>query len=170
VAKKVWEDDPAFQCAQWGKPFIATTSTAEGTTAFEYVQLGNQKYCPACAQGLAARVVVTTTPTVEGYCVDDYLGLESVEYVIGTGLFTEMSGELEDFFGRRSSALEMNLSQAKKASEMLLKLAALKRGGNAVIGVDMDYTEFSSNRVALILNRTVVRIQRVIPEVPASSA
>ena len=43
----------------------------------------------------------------------------------------------------------------------LLKYNAYKKGGNAVIGIDIDYTEFSGNRVGLIINGTIVKIEPI---------
>jgi uncharacterized protein YbjQ (UPF0145 family) len=105
-------------------------------------------------------VLLTTTPHVDGHTVVKYLGIESVEYVIGTGLFSEMTTEVYDFFGARSGAFEKKLQAAKQYAVDALKHRAAEKGANAVIGVDMDYTEFSNNRVALILNGTLVVIER----------
>ena len=41
---------------------------------------------------------------------------------------------------------------------MALKILAAEKGANAVVGVDLDYTEFSGNRVGLILNGTLVKV------------
>lgn len=106
----------------------------------------------------AAGVVMTTTQHIEGHYVRNYLGIESVEYVIGTGVFSEVSSGVADFFGQRSTQFEGKLQQAKKTAMDALKMLAAEKGANAVIGVDIDYTEFSGNRVALIVNGTLVRV------------
>lgn len=108
--------------------------------------------------GKAAGVVMTTTQHIEGHYVRNYLGIESVEYVIGTGVFSEVSSGVADFFGQRSTQFEGKLQQAKKTAMDALKMLAAEKGANAVIGVDIDYTEFSGNRVALIVNGTLVRV------------
>jgi uncharacterized protein YbjQ (UPF0145 family) len=101
---------------------------------------------------------LTTTPAVDGLPVAAYLGIESVEIVIGTGLFSELSGELSDFFGQRSKVFEAKLQQAKELAFQMLRIRAVRKGADAVIAVDMDYTEFSGNRVALIVNGTLVKL------------
>jgi uncharacterized protein YbjQ (UPF0145 family) len=108
---------------------------------------------------LSKSVKVTTTPTFDGYHVVEYLGIESVEFVIGTGMFSEVSSSLADFFGARSSAFEQKLQAAKRHAMDALKYIAAKRGANAVLAIDLDYTEFSGNRIALIINGTLVRIE-----------
>jgi uncharacterized protein YbjQ (UPF0145 family) len=109
----------------------------------------------------AANVLVTTTPTIEGHRIVSYLGIESVEIVIGTGFFSELTGDISDFFGVRSKAFEGKLQEAKKAAFDLLKTRAEQKGANAVVGVDLDYTEFTGNRIGLIVNGTMVRAVRI---------
>ncbi len=110
---------------------------------------------------LLKNVIVTTTPGVDGYRVMEYLGIESVEFVIGTGVFSEVSSSIADFFGARSSAFEKKLREAKQHSMEALKFLAVEKGANAVVAVDLDYTEFSGNRIALIINGTLVRIEPI---------
>jgi len=110
---------------------------------------------------LSQNVIVTTTPGIDGYRVKEYLGIESVEFVIGTGVFSEVSSSIADFFGARSSAFEQKLRVAKQHATESLKFLAAEKGANAVVAVDLDYTEFSGNRIALIINGTLVRIEPI---------
>ena len=48
----------------------------------------------------AQAVLLTTTPKVDGHYVAKYIGIESVEFVIGTGVFSEVSSSIADFFAR----------------------------------------------------------------------
>jgi uncharacterized protein YbjQ (UPF0145 family) len=121
-------------------------------------------------QELARDVIVTSTPSIEGWRIRHYMGIESVEYVIGTGLFSEFTSSVNDFFGQRSSAFEKKLREAKTAAMATLKYVAAERGANAVVAVDMDYAEFSGNRVALILNGTLVEIERIKEPTSSRSA
>jgi uncharacterized protein YbjQ (UPF0145 family) len=106
----------------------------------------------------ASMIPVTTTHTIDGYYVRRYIGIESIEYVIGTGIFSELTTEVRDFFGARSSAFEKKLQTAKQQALLALKYRAAEQGANAIIGIDLDYSEFSGNRVALIINGTLVEI------------
>ncbi|MCI4373077.1 MAG: YncE family protein, partial [Thermoplasmata archaeon] len=49
---------------------------------------------------------------------------ESVEVVIGTGLFVELTGEIADFFGQRSKGFEGKLQNAKRVAFQALKTLA----------------------------------------------
>jgi uncharacterized protein YbjQ (UPF0145 family) len=114
--------------------------------------------------------VVTTTHSIDGHRVFKYLGIESVEVVIGTGLWSEFTGDLADFLGRRSKGFEAKLQQAKEAAFQILKMKAAEKGAHAVIGIDMDYTEFSSNRIGVIVNGTLVRLAQLRRTGPDSSS
>lgn len=122
-------------------------------------------YCAACAKKYVdeatSKIQMTTTVGIDGYKVKRYIDIESVEIVIGTGIFSEFGGEISDFFGARSTAFERKLQKAKQTAFQKLKFKAFEKGGNAVIGVDIDYTEFSGNRVGLIVNGTIVAIEPI---------
>ena len=104
---------------------------------------------------------MTTTHSIDGHSVKRYLGIESVEFVIGTGVFSEISTDFQDFFGRRSSAFERKLQEAKKTAFDTLAMIAAERGANAILGIDVDYAEFTGNRIGLIVNGTLVEIAPV---------
>ena len=72
-------------------------------------------------QERAKSVVLTTTPSLEGWTVTEYLGIESVEFVIGTGPVSELVSDFQDFFGARSSPFEKKLQQAKQTAFDSLK-------------------------------------------------
>lgn len=115
---------------------------------------------PIFFETLLSSIVATTTPSVEGYRILKYIGVESVEVVPGTGLMSELRTGLEDLFGRRSSDFEQMLQQGKRLAFEHLLLVAYLRRANAVVGVDLDYTEFSGNRIAVIASGTLVHLER----------
>ncbi len=120
-------------------------------------------YCKDCAAKFVKtaleKIVITTTNNVDGYKVKRYIDIESVEIVVGTGIFSEIGGDISDFFGARSGAFEQKLQKGKKTALNLLRYRAFEKGGNAVIAIDLDYTEFSGNRIGLIANGTVVELE-----------
>ncbi|KDR96715.1 Uncharacterized conserved protein YbjQ, UPF0145 family [Peptoclostridium litorale DSM 5388] len=103
---------------------------------------------------------MTSTNNIDGFGVRKYICIESVEIVIGTGVFSEISTGIEDFLGERSTAFENKLKNAKEIAFKKLRMHAAEKGGNAVIGIDIDYTEFTSNRIGLIANGTVVEMEK----------
>ena len=81
----------------------------------------------------------TTTPTVEGRKIQDYHGVVTGEAILGANVFKDFFAGIRDIVGGRSAAYENELRKAKDIAvqEMTEQAAAL--GGNAVIGVDLDY-------------------------------
>lgn len=84
-------------------------------------------------------MLVTTTPNLEGKRIVEYLGLVSGEAILGANLFRDFFAGIRDLVGGRSAAYEKVLGGAKQMAieEMVEDARAL--GGNAVIGVDLDY-------------------------------
>ncbi len=130
-------------------------------------------YCIKCSEGIKVKaedelqekiktIIVTTTNNFEGYRIKKYIDIESAEVVMGTGIFSEISGGLADFVGQRSTGFESKMQKAKKAAFDQLKILAIQKGGNAVVGVDIDYSEFAGNRTAVIANGTIVEIEPLI--------
>lgn len=106
-------------------------------------------------------VIVTTTHILDGYRIVEYLGVDGVEYVIGTGPISEIASEFTDFFGKRSGMFEGKLRQARHEALAVFRELAVKRGANAIVGIDIDYSEFERNRTAVVVNGTLVRVERV---------
>ncbi|PKO03081.1 MAG: hypothetical protein CVU43_04680 [Chloroflexi bacterium HGW-Chloroflexi-5] len=123
------------------------------------VVIHDTEYCWECAEQKIDNVLVTTTNTVEGKKIINYLGIESSEVVIGTGLWSELTTDFQDFFGSRSTEFEKKLASAKITTIRKIKLKAFQNGANAVVAMDLDYTEFSNNRIGVIASGTLVEIE-----------
>ncbi|MBN1853811.1 MAG: heavy metal-binding domain-containing protein [Pirellulales bacterium] len=84
-------------------------------------------------------MLITTTHSLEGKRISDYLGLVSGEAILGANIFKDFFASIRDIVGGRSAAYEKELQRAKEIAinEMMEQAAAL--GANAVIGVDLDY-------------------------------
>ena len=82
---------------------------------------------------------ITTTHTFEGRRIVEYRGLVSGDAILGANMFRDMFASLRDMVGGRSGSYEKVLRSAKsEAIEDMLE-SARERGGNAVVGVDLDY-------------------------------
>lgn len=127
-----------------------------GPKVMEEIVKGSE---PTLAQSY--NVLITTTNNFEGYRITEYLGVESVEIVIGTGLISEFTSSISDFFGKRSTDFERKLKEAKKTAFEYLKESAKKKGGNAVVGLDIDYVQFTENRIGIVVNGTIVKIVEI---------
>ena len=84
-------------------------------------------------------MIVTTTPTVEGHPVQDYLGIVTGEAIIGANLFKDLFAAVRDVVGGRAGAYEDALRQAREEALQEMIREAKGRGANAVVGMDLDY-------------------------------
>ncbi|MBT3756418.1 MAG: heavy metal-binding domain-containing protein [Candidatus Cloacimonetes bacterium] len=152
-----------MKCSKCGKPLSVLNNR---------YKINDILYCQSCkdlyrlkekenfpkVKAELEKIIITTTVNVEGYKVEKYLGIESVEIVIGTGPISELVSDFNDFFGQRSTKFEKKLQVAKQMAFSRLKQKALDKSANAIIGIDIDYTEFTGNRIGLIVNGTLVHI------------
>lgn len=107
---------------------------------------------------------ITSGYNFEGYDIVSYLGHESVQVVLGTGIFSSFDASISDFLGTRSNAYEDKLNMAEKAGKEKLLEKAKSNGGNAIIGLDIDYTTFTNDIIGVIVGGTIVKIERKMPE------
>jgi uncharacterized protein YbjQ (UPF0145 family) len=84
-------------------------------------------------------VLVTTTHTVEGKRITKYHGLVSGEAILGANIFKDFFAGIRDIVGGRSAAYEQELRKAKEIAIQEMTEQAAGLGGNAVLGVDLDY-------------------------------
>lgn len=92
-------------------------------------------------------IQITTTPQLEGYRVTQTLDIITAEYVGGINLFRDLLVEVRDIVGGRSGTLQNELRKARKICMDNLKAEACDIGANAVIGVDLDYSEISGGSI-----------------------
>jgi uncharacterized protein YbjQ (UPF0145 family) len=146
------------------KKCVGCSKEAGFLKGISFQEIRGRDYCYPCATELVKKAIadikVTTTATLDGYRIKRYIDVESAEIVLGTGAFSEFTGDISDFFGTRSTAFETKLHKARKTAMDKLRYIAFERGGNAIIGIDLDFTEFSNNRIGLIANGTVVEVER----------
>lgn len=106
-------------------------------------------------------MIVTTTSTIDGRKVLEYLGLVSGEAILGANIFKDIFAGLRDIVGGRSAAYEKELRKAKQIAldEMLAEADSL--GANAIIGVDLDYETIGTggtNMLMVSASGTAVRL------------
>jgi len=84
-------------------------------------------------------MLVVTTPSLEGKVISQYLGLVSGEAILGANIFRDLFAGIRDIVGGRSAAYEEELRKAKNIALGEMQEEAARLGGNAVVGVDLDY-------------------------------
>lgn len=105
-------------------------------------------------------MTVSTTSIIEGHPVQDYLGLVTGEVIVGANLFRDIFASITDLVGGRSGKYEEVLGRARREAVEEMTAQARELGGNAVIGVDIDYEVLGSNGSMLMVSvsGTAVRI------------
>ncbi len=108
----------------------------------------------------ARGVIVSTTPTLEGRPIQDYLGIVTGEVIVGANLFRDLFAGIRDIVGGRSGSYERILADARQQAIEELQAECAALGGNAVVGIDLDYEVIGPNGSMLMVSAsgTAVRI------------
>ncbi len=96
-------------------------------------------------------MIVTTTNTIEGQPVKEYIDLVTGETIIGANVFKDFFASITDLVGGRSSSYEKVLREAKETAVQEMKQKAASLGANAVLGVDLDYETLGSGNGMLMV-------------------
>jgi uncharacterized protein YbjQ (UPF0145 family) len=107
-------------------------------------------------------MLMTTTPTIETHTIEQYLGVVSGEAILGANIFKDFFAGIRDIVGGRSSAYEQELRKAMAIAYDEMQVEARALGGNAIVGVDLDFESINVNRSGSMLmvtaSGTAVRI------------
>lgn len=105
--------------------------------------------------------MITNGFNFEGYVIKKYIKIVNGECVLGTGFLSELSGQINDFFGTNSSAFSEKMRLAKNAAQKNMIEDALNEHANAIIGVDFDVITIGNNMLAVSVNGTAVKIDKI---------
>ena len=102
----------------------------------------------------SGEMIVTTTNHVEGRPVQRYCGIVTGEVIVGANLFRDLFASIRDIVGGRSGAYEEVLARARDQALGEMRQRAASLGGNAVIGVDLDYEVLGAKGSMLMVSAT----------------
>ncbi|MCY4146435.1 MAG: heavy metal-binding domain-containing protein [Chloroflexi bacterium] len=107
-------------------------------------------------------MITTTTPSVEGSPVSEYLGIVSGEAILGANMFKDLFAGIRDIVGGRSGAYEEELRRAKEIALQEMQHNAQMLGANAILSVDLDYETVGSQGSMLMVTAsgTAVRLEK----------
>ena len=110
----------------------------------------------AKAAGSPARRVMisTTTNSIEGRQIGEYLGLVTGEAIMGANIFRDFLAGITDMIGGRSDAYEGKLADARETAIREMEEIAQRRGADAVVGIDIDYEVLGSSNGMLMVTAT----------------
>jgi uncharacterized protein YbjQ (UPF0145 family) len=91
------------------------------------------------ARLVTSSMLTSTTTVLDGKPVKSYLGIVTGEAIIGANIFRDLFAAVRDVVGGRSATYEKALNEARQLALAEMEQRAQALGGNAVIGVDLDY-------------------------------
>lgn len=112
---------------------------------------------------LAAELIVTTEMSLDGYNILERIDIITSECVFGMNIFRDMFAGIRDIFDGRSSASQKVLRDARRTCLTELRREALIVGADAVIAVDLDYSEISGDGKSMLLvvtSGTACRVEK----------
>ena len=99
-------------------------------------------------------MITTTTHTIEGKQIREYLGLVTGEAIMGANVFRDFMAGITDFLGGRSDAYEDELANARETALQEMQNLAQQQGADAIVGIDIDYEVLGANNGMLMVTAT----------------
>ena len=106
-------------------------------------------------------MIRSTTPTLQGKEITDYLGVVVGEAILGANIFKDIFGKVRDIVGGRAGAYEEEMGRARDIAFSELEDEARALGANAIVGIDLDYEVIGSTggMMMVSVSGTAVRIK-----------
>lgn len=105
-------------------------------------------------------MLITTTPTLEGRPIKEYLGVVNGEVIIGINVLKDFTAGLRDIFGGRSSTYENELVKGREDAIREMQERARRMGADAVVGVDIDFEVLGQggSMMMIVVTGTAVKL------------
>jgi uncharacterized protein YbjQ (UPF0145 family) len=111
------------------------------------------------ADGERPRLIVTTTPLVDGFEITDYLGVVRGIVVRATSITQGIRGAFKSFFGGNVAAYEEVCEQARSDAFKKMARQAVEIEADAVVGMAYDATEFAPGTTEVLAYGTAVKLR-----------
>ena len=99
-------------------------------------------------------MITTTTHTVDGRRIRQYLGLVTGEAIMGANVIRDFMAGLTDLVGGRSGTYESKFAEARETALQEMEEEAQRKGADAVVGIDIDYQVLGANNGMLMVTAT----------------
>jgi len=105
--------------------------------------------------------ILLTTETAPNLNITKRIEIVTAECAFGMNMFKDLFAGVRNIVGGRSEAVQRTMRDSRRTALYELKKEAYEVGANAVVGVDLDYVELSSNgsMVMLVASGTAVVIE-----------
>ena len=107
-------------------------------------------------------IILSTTPTLEGYYIEKYIDVISEELVFKTNILSMLKNSVVDFFqanalsGKELTGSSDTLKKAREFAKRKLVKSAVDLGANAIVGMDYESSVFDSSFAKVSINGTAV--------------
>ena len=105
-------------------------------------------------------MIVSTTPSIEGRTITEYIGIVTGEAILGANIIRDIFATITDVVGGRSGAYEQELVKAREIALKEAEQEARERGADAIVGVDLDYEMVRDGMLMVSVSGTAVKFGR----------
>jgi len=103
-------------------------------------------------------MIITTTPTIETHRITAYQGVVVGEAIMGANVVRDFLASITDVIGGRAGSYETKLVDARQIAFAEMEQEARAKGGNAIVGVDLDYEVVGDTMLMVSVSGTAVSI------------
>ena len=102
-------------------------------------------------------MMITSGDNFDGYCIKEYLGFVSAQTALGSNIFKGIASGLTDLSEEESENLTSKLENANDLAIEKIQKIAKRMKADAIIGMQLNYTQFANNSFGTIGTGLVMR-------------
>ena len=103
--------------------------------------------------------ILSTTPSIEGKSIESYMGIVGSQTMEGINIFKDIFSGVRNIVGGRSTALQEAMKKMRLTALNEIKEEAFNLGANAVVGIKIDFDEYSEGMIMLSVSGTAVKFK-----------
>ena len=96
-------------------------------------------------------MIVSTTSLLQNRDIAAYHGVVTGEAIVGANIFRDMFAGIRNIVGGRAGGYEKALRGARESAMDDMMAAARDLGGDAIIGVDIDYETITTDKGSMLM-------------------
>ena len=103
-------------------------------------------------------MITTTTPSIQGREIAEYVGIVTGEAILGAHIGRDFLAGITDIVGGRSREYEEEVRKARAIALREMADEASSKGAHAVVGVDIDYEVIRQGMLMVSASGTAVKL------------
>lgn len=84
-------------------------------------------------------MIQTTTNSIEGQEITEYLGLVEGEVILGVNALRDFLASIRDITGGRSQSYESKVRECREEALKEMEHQAIERGADGIVGIALTY-------------------------------